>query len=75
MTRGVYRYTRNPMYLGMAATLASIALWKASVPGVALVPGFCLYMSRFQIRPEERALLTRFGDEFSACMSQVRRWI
>jgi protein-S-isoprenylcysteine O-methyltransferase Ste14 len=65
---GVYRWTRNPMYLGMALVLGSI-------PGVALVGGFCAYLTRFQIVPEERALQAIFGDAYIGYMSRVRRWI
>lgn len=72
---GIYRYTRNPMYLGMAVALAGAALWRASLPGLLLVPLFCAYISRFQIRPEERILTTRFGEDFTAYMARVRRWI
>jgi len=39
------------------------------------VLGFVLYMNRFQIRPEERALITLFGSEYSAYQTQVRRWL
>jgi protein-S-isoprenylcysteine O-methyltransferase Ste14 len=73
--RGVYRFTRNPMYLGMAAALLGIALWWASLPGLLFVAGYCAYITRFQIQPEERALLARFGEEFSSYMSRVRRWV
>lgn len=75
VTSGVYRYTRNPMYLGMAAALAGVALWSASLAGLLLVPVFCAFISRFQIQPEERVLLAGFGDGFAAYMARVRRWI
>ena len=72
---GVYRWTRNPMYLGMALVLLGGALWWGSIPGVALVGGFCAYLTRFQIVPEERALQAIFGDAYIGYMSRVRRWI
>jgi protein-S-isoprenylcysteine O-methyltransferase Ste14 len=72
---GVYRYSRNPMYLGMALALLGVACWRASLPGYLLVPAFCAYMTRFQIEPEERALFARFGPEFSSYMGKVRRWL
>lgn len=72
---GLYRFTRNPMYLGMALALAGLALWWASLPGLAWVAVFCAWVTRFQIWPEERALLARFGDEFVVYMSQVPRWL
>jgi protein-S-isoprenylcysteine O-methyltransferase Ste14 len=72
---GVYRWTRNPMYLGMALVLLGGALWRGSIPGVALVGGFCAYLTRFQILPEERALQAIFGDAYLRYMRRVRRWI
>jgi protein-S-isoprenylcysteine O-methyltransferase Ste14 len=72
---GVYRVTRNPMYLGMAAALAGVAAWGASLPGIVLVAGFCAYMTRYQIEPEERALLAVFGAEFADYRASVRRWL
>ena len=75
VTSGVYRFTRNPMYLGMALALAGIAAWWASVAGLAVAGAFCGYMTRFQIRPEERALRERFGEEFAAYAARVRRWV
>lgn len=72
---GIYRLTRNPMYLGMAMALLGVAAWASTLLGYALVPVFCLYMTQFQIKPEERALLEIFGPAFSAYMAKVRRWI
>ena len=75
VTGGIYRLSRNPMYLGMAAALLGVAAWHASLPGVALVAAFCAYITRFQIVPEERALRARFGEAFARYQAQVRRWI
>lgn len=75
VSTGIYRWSRNPMYLGMALALFGVAAWRSSLPGYAAVLIFRAYMTRFQIRPEERALLKIFGSEFSAYMTQVRRWI
>lgn len=72
---GVYRRSRNPMYLGMALALAGLAAWPSSLIGFALVPLFCAYMTAFQIKPEERALLARFGPPFAQYMAAVRRWL
>ncbi len=73
--RGVYRWTRNPMYLGMALVLLGVALDRASIPGLLLVGVFCAYVTRFQIVPEERALLGIFGEPYEAYLRRVRRWI
>lgn len=72
---GIYRLTRNPMYLGMAVALLGLAAWTSTLLGYALVPVFSLYMTQFQIKPEERALLNIFGPAFTAYMAKVRRWI
>ena len=72
---GVYRLSRNPMYLGMALALGSLALWWASAAGAVLVLLFCLYLTQFQIKPEERALLAKFGPPYAAYLQTVRRWL
>lgn len=72
---GVYRFTRNPMYLGFLLALLGWATFLANALAVLLLPGFVLYMNRFQIVPEERALSARFGLAFSAYKAKVRRWL
>ncbi len=72
---GVYRITRNPMYLALVFGLLAwtCALDNAySFLGIALFVG---YMNRFQIRPEECALEVRFGEAFAAYCHRVRRWL
>lgn len=75
VSSGLYRWSRNPMYLGMALALLGSAAWGSAFAGYLLVPGFCGYLTRFQIVPEEKALLSDFGPEFAQYMSKVRRWI
>jgi protein-S-isoprenylcysteine O-methyltransferase Ste14 len=72
---GVYRITRNPMYLGLFFLLLAWAafLWS---PWLLFGPlAFAAYISRFQIIPEERVLATLFGDQYSRYKTQVRRWL
>jgi protein-S-isoprenylcysteine O-methyltransferase Ste14 len=72
---GIYRFTRNPMYLGLCLLLIAWAVFLAC-PWALLGPlAFVLYMNRFQIGPEERALSALFGEEYSAYRSTVRRWL
>ena len=71
---GVYRLSRNPMLCAWRCALGSLALWWASAAGAALVPLFCLYLT-FQIKPEERVLLAKFGSPYAAYLKQVRRWL
>ena len=75
VTSGIYGHSRNPMYLGMFLILVAWALYLANVLALLFLPAFILYMNRFQIQPEERALTARFGREYLEYMSQVHRWI
>ena len=72
---GVYRHTRNPMYLGFAAMLLALAAHLASPLTLLGSAAFALFIDRFQIGPEERALSARFGAEFQAERNRVRRWL
>lgn len=72
---GIYRLTRNPMYLGFAMILLSWALQLGSTWTLAGPTLFVLYIGRFQIAPEERALSARFGDSYLAYQKRVRRWV
>lgn len=75
VTSGIYRFTRNPMYLGLLLLLVGWALYVANVLAFLFLPAFILYLNRFQIEPEERALTARFGREFLEYASRVNRWI
>jgi protein-S-isoprenylcysteine O-methyltransferase Ste14 len=72
---GVYRISRNPMYLGFLLALAGWAVYLSNAGALLLLPVFVAYMTRFQIKPEERALLAKFGTEFEQYMGRVRRWL
>jgi len=75
VTSGVYRVTRNPMYVGVALVLVAWAVFLgAPWPFVGPVL-FVLYVTRFQIEPEERILAGLFGAEYSAYKNRVRRWL
>ncbi len=75
VTSGIYRFTRNPMYLGLLLLLAGWALYLANILAFLFLPAFILYMNRFQIKPEERALTNRFGRKYLEYASRVNRWI
>lgn len=75
VSSGIYRYTRNPMYLGFATVLLAWSIFLAWPPALLGVLGFVIYMNLFQIAPEERALASLFGGEFTHYCSQVRRWL
>ena len=72
---GVYRISRNPMYLGFLLVLSGWAVFLAHALAALLLPLFILYMNRFQIQPEEQALTLRFGPAFRAYCQSVRRWL
>jgi protein-S-isoprenylcysteine O-methyltransferase Ste14 len=75
VSTGVYRFTRNPMYLGLSLTLLAWAVFLANPAALLLVPLFVLYINRFQIGPEEQVLSSLFGAEYAAYTGRVRRWL
>lgn len=75
VTSGVYHWTRNPMYLGLTGLLFAWAVL-LSTPALLLGPiVFVLFITRFQIIPEERVMRAKFGHEFEAYTNRVRRWL
>ena len=72
---GVYRFSRNPMYLGLTLLLTGFCFWLGNPLGFLAVPPFIAYLTRFQVMPEERLLAARFGDSYTAYCHRVRRWI
>jgi len=74
VTSGIYRFTRNPMYLGLCLVLLAWALFLSSALAFLGPIVFVLYIGRFQIAPEERALARIFGAAFTDYQAEVRRW-
>jgi protein-S-isoprenylcysteine O-methyltransferase Ste14 len=75
VTNGVYRLTRNPMYIGLLLTLSGWAAFLSSPPALFYLAVFVLYMNRFQIEPEERVLSSLFGADYAVYRARVRRWL
>ena len=75
VSSGIYRITRNPMYLGMAIVLVGVTIAFGSAIGLLMVLVFVLYITRFQIKPEERILEAKFGEAFVDYKAKVKRWI
>ena len=75
VTSGVFKYSRNPMYIGLAIILLAWTIYLAAPFGLIGVLGFMAYIQRFQIVPEEHAMYKLFGDEFETYKSIVRRWL
>jgi protein-S-isoprenylcysteine O-methyltransferase Ste14 len=72
---GIYRLTRNPMYLGLLLALLGWGVFLSNALALIWIPGFVVYMNRFQISPEERALTSLFSQDFLSYKSKVRRWL
>tara|TARA_Y100000768_G_C23525222_1_gene472189 strand:+ start:102 stop:554 length:453 start_codon:yes stop_codon:yes gene_type:complete len=72
---GIYRYTRNPMYLGLLLMLFSTALFLKNFIGFLIIPLFILFITRNQILPEEESLDNIFREEYKNYKKKVRRWI
>ena len=75
VVRGVYRYSRNPMYLGFALGLLGWSIGLGKLSGVLWCAVFIAYLQRYQIKPEERVLGDKFGAAYQSYCAQVRRWV
>ena len=75
VSTGVYSFTRNPMYLGMVLALFAWAVYLSSAWSLVGPLLFALYITRFQIVPEERVLDGLFGAPFAEYKKRVRRWL
>lgn len=72
---GVFRLSRNPIYLGMLLVLVGLSVVLANPLSLVLTAIFALWTGRFQIRPEERVLSRTFGQEYRDYSVEVRRWL
>ena len=72
---GIFRFTRNPMYLGMALILLSLSFKFNLLGGLIVTILFIMFITKFQIIPEEEAMLALFQDEFEIYKENTRRWI
>ena len=75
IVHGIYKFSRNPMYLGLLLILFGISIIQNPIGGLLFVPLFILYINHFQIIPEESAMLYLFKDDFLKYKENVRRWI
>jgi len=75
VTDGIYRLSRNPMYVGLFLFLMAWAIQLSMLwPFIGPVL-FVIYITRFQITPEERVMESKFGDEYLIYKNKVRRWL
>lgn len=72
---GIYRYSRNPMYVGVLLMLLGWGVYLGNLLSILCTVIFIAYITRFQIMPEERMLQGKFGTEFLAYKDRVRRWL
>jgi protein-S-isoprenylcysteine O-methyltransferase Ste14 len=75
VTTGPYRYTRNPMYLGLVLVLTGAWMLMGALSPLLGVATFIVTADRWYIRVEEEMLRQKFGSDFDAYRSRVRRWI
>lgn len=72
---GLYRYTRNPMYLGLLIALCGWCIYIGNIASFVCLPVFVWLLNRMQIQPEEQILLQKFGQPYKDYLRQVRRWL
>jgi len=75
VTSGIYRYTRNPIYLGFLLMVIGLPLNSGLVWGLVLAPFYMVTMSRLVIEREEAYLEKKFKDQYTSYTSRVRRWL
>lgn len=75
ISSGIYRYSRNPMYLGVLLVLVGWAIYLLNLLSMLCIPLFIAFITRFQIIPEERLLHQKFGMAFESYKNKVRRWL
>lgn len=75
VTSGIFRFSRNPMYLSLVIWLSAWTLLIATLWGIVVIIGFVFYLTECQIKPEEHCLSEKFGEQFKQYQQRVRRWI
>ena len=75
VTKGIYKFSRNPMYLGLLLVLSGFSIILNPIGGLLFIPLFIIYLNLFQIIPEENIMVDLFKDEFLEYRDNVRRWI
>jgi len=75
ITSGVYRFSRNPIYLADTLILAGLCLGWGAVSGLVLVPAFMALIQRRFILAEESRLGSAFGPDFTAWATRTPRWL
>ena len=74
-TSGIFKFSRNPMYLGMLIILLSLSCKFNLIGGMIISLFFYIFITKFQIIPEEVAMNELFGNEFIDYSNKTRRWV
>lgn len=75
VTDGLYRYSRNPMYSGLLLVVIGFAIFLQNLSSILGVVLFIFTMTQFQIKPEERVMSDKFGQNYKDYKARVRRWL
>ena len=75
VTSGIFKYSRNPIYLGMVIILLGLALMFNLIGGILFTLLFAIYITKYQIRPEEEVMERLFGEDFLKYKNNVRVWL
>ncbi len=75
VTSGIYKYSRNPMYLGFLMIVISSSIFYLNIYSILTPLFFYLWLNRFQIKREEIFLTEKFGKEYLSYKNKTRRWI
>ncbi len=75
VTNGLYKFSRNPMYLGLLIILFGFAAYLGNLTPFLVLPAFYIVITEMQIKPEERMLEAKFGEEYLDYKNKVRRWL
>ena len=75
VTSGIFKYSRNPMYLGMLMIVLSTSIFYLNIYSILTPLLFMLWINKFQIKREEEFLIEKFGDEYLSYKKKTRRWI
>lgn len=75
LRRGIYRFTRNPIYLGDALVLSGAILWWGVLPALILVPLFIALINKRFILGEEAILRDLYADEYDQWSKKTQRWL
>ena len=75
VTSGIFKYSRNPMYLGILMIVLSTSIFYLNIYSILTPLLFILWINKFQIKREEEFLIEKFGDEYLSYKKKTRRWI